>query len=113
MISAQSVCRRPPRTAVPGADLRHSTNNIQVTGWVLEGTGVIIGLCYTDIWYDRYVFRPGLYLEVSVRWRNLWTLALNCLLVTLLILGLELACGLQEAALAVRGCVKQRIEVTY
>ena len=56
---------------------------------------------------------PGLYLEVSVRWRNLWTLALNCLLVTLLILGLELACGLQEAALAVRGCVKQRIEVTY
>ena len=57
--------------------------------------------------------RPGLYLEVSVRWRNLWTLALNCLLVTLLILGLELACGLQEAALAVRGCVKQRIEVTY
>lgn len=63
--------------------------------------------------YDRYVFRPGLYLEVSVRWRNLWTLALNCLLVTLLILGLELACGLQEAALAVRGCVKQRIEVTY
>ena len=57
------------------------------------------------------VFRPGLYLEVSVRWRNLWTLALNCLLVTLFILGLELACGLQEAALAVRGCVKQRIEV--
>ena len=80
---------------------------------MLEVTGVIIGLCYTDIWYDRYVVRPGLYLEVSVRWRNLWTLALNCLLVTLLILGLELACGLQEAALAVRGCVKQRIEVTY